>query len=130
MIIHIDTANQLDNSWNKDTVIGIYAEDNSLFVSIRIPSNLKLKIKDKLKDFQTNQVVNHLQAYLLFLACNHKESHFINCDIKRTWLCPDVRPIENYVKCLQKCFSAHGKVDLFQLLKIKIKKKNLKLILG
>ncbi len=122
MILHIDTANQIDNSWYKDTATGVYAEDSSFSSSIMIKHSWKLKIKDKLiKTYSESDIAGYLQAYLVFLCLKEKENILYNSSVKRTWLCPDVKPPKHYMKCLQKCFSNHGKNQLFLSLKIKPK---------
>lgn len=124
IICHIDTANQINNSWYKDTVVGIYAENDSFFSSIIIQSNIKLKIKDKLKEFNEKDIICHLQSYLIYILIKNKEDYFSQRYIHKTFLCPDVRPIRTYIKALSKCFSYHGKSFLLERLKMELKKPN------
>ena len=120
-VYHVDVSNQISNSWYKDSIIGLYAEDKSLLRTIRIPTRLKLRIKDKLKEYPEPYIEGHLLSYLLFRCCMDKEETIKRSLIERTLLCPDLKPIKLYMKCLQKCFSCHGKNDFFMLLKIKPK---------
>ena len=121
-IYHIDASNQIHNTWYKNTAVGICDDKGVFFFSINISSNLKLKIRDKLKEYPPKSVNCNLLAYLVFLIFRYKEEHFKSAQIKTTWLCPDVRPTMYYIKCLSKCFSRHGKHELFDHLSMKIKK--------
>lgn len=118
----IDTANQLNNSWYKDSVVGIYSEKENFFYSILIPTNLKLKIKDKLNEYSQSDIICNLQAYLVFLLIKNKEDYFLYRYPKNICVCPDVRPIPLYLKCISKCFALHGKSELYNLLRFKLKK--------
>jgi hypothetical protein len=122
-ILWVDTANQIDNSWNKPTIVGLLFENNHLFYSITIETKYKLRIKNKLSDYEERVVVNNLQAYLVFLCCTMEGIKF---EISKTYLCPDVRPYNDYNKYLEKCFAYHGKIDLFRKMKFKCQPSNIK----
>ncbi len=109
-ICWVDTANQIHNSWYRDTAVGIFMEKGGKFYGVVIPSKFKLKIKDKLSAFDDSTVVGHLQAYLVYLCCSLIEPL---PEIDKTYLCSDFQPINAYHKYLQKCFSSHGKISLF-----------------
>ena len=119
----IDTANQIHNSWYKDTAVGIFMENSGKFYGVIISGKFKLKIKDKLSIFDSSAVVGHLQAYLVYLCCSLIEPL---PEIERTYLCSDFQPINAYHKYLQKCFSYHGKTDLFLKMRLVKKPKEVK----
>lgn len=122
-IAWVDTANQIDNSWYKRTVVGIFFEKSKRFDSIKIESKYKLKIVDKLKNYDESIVVGNLQAYLVYLCCLIPENIL---ELETTFICSDFQPIRAYHKYLQKCFSYHGKSELFDQLKFKPNPKGIK----
>lgn len=122
-IAWIDTANQIGNSWYKKSVVGIFFEKSGKFVGVEIYSQHKLKIKDKLKDYNEKDVIGHLQAYLVYLCCTRIVPML---QIERTWLCSDFQPIKTYHNYLQKCFGYHGNSELFQGFGFKCKPKEIK----
>lgn len=119
----VDTANQIDNSWYRKTVVAILFEENKKIVSILIENKYKLKIRDKLTNFKESVVVGYLQSYLVFLCC---VSLTYIPKLECTFICPDFQPFRVYHTYLWKCFNYHGKKDLFSKLRIKIKPKEIK----
>ncbi len=101
----IDIANQIQNSWNKDSVMALVGSNVSFALKIR--ADLKKEIKE---EFISNQrphdtkVVALVHAYLIFKCLQiNKDKH-----IKKVKFCRDCRPdhlISNY---LQKIASVEG----------------------
>ncbi len=119
----IDTANQIHNSWYRDTAVGLFFQPSGRFYGLIIPSKYKLKIREKLSCFEDSIVIGNLQAYLVYLCCINLN---FNLEIGKTFLCSDFQPINAYHKYLQKCFSSHGKMDLFYQIKFVQKPKEIK----
>ena len=122
-IAWVDTANQIGNSWYKKTAVGVFFEKSGKFCGIEISSKYKLKIKDKLRNYRESEVIGNLQSYLVYLCFLKVESIPL---LEKTYLCSDFQPIRSYHKYLQKCFSYHGKQELFNNLKIRCKPKEIK----
>lgn len=123
MIIHIDTANQIHNSWYKDTCIGLLCEEENTFFSIKIPHQMKLKIKTKFSPhYPETIIIANLQSFLLFQLISNKEDFFRDKNITKTSICPDIQPIKLYMNSIEKCFVFHGKKELFCKMRFKVKK--------
>ena len=65
-LTHIDTANQLNNSWQRDTVLGIYIEKSEVLYSIRISRKYKSEVCKILRDYWEKDIVLLLQSFLVF----------------------------------------------------------------
>lgn len=119
----IDTANQIHNSWYRDTALGLFFQPSGRFYGIIISSKYKLKVREKLSGFDDSIVIGNLQAYLVYLCCTNLDFYV---GIEKTFLCSDFQPINAYHKYLQKCFSSHGKMDLFYKMKFVQRPKEIK----
>ena len=122
-ICWIDTANQISNSWYKKICICFFFENSKQIFSLVINHKFKLKIKDKLKDYEERTIVGNLQSFLIYLCTSKINSEKI---IFKTYICPDFQPKHEYDRYLQKCFSFHGKMDLFKKFNFKFKDKETK----
>lgn len=122
-ICWIDTANQISNSWYRKTCLCFFFENSKKTYGLKIDHRIKLKIKDKLKEYDERIIVGNLQAYLIYIcsiAVNPEQK------ISKTYICPDFQPKHEYDKYLQKCFSYYGKIDLFRNFNFRFKEKEVK----
>lgn len=104
-VSHIDLAGQIDNPWERDTVLALVNKSKNIYYAIRIRNSDKLKLKKEFINKDETQssrkhnkkVINLIFAYLIFKVLNDKKDL-----ISEVYICPDHRPSKEVHHYIQK----------------------------
>lgn len=118
---HIDIANQINNKWERDSILALVDEEKKIYYSIRFKNCDKSKIKNNYINANKTQsakrhnskVVNLIFAYLIFKILEKNKER-----IKRVYICPDHRPSREVHHFIQKISYELGIHNLTQQINI------------
>jgi len=121
-INHIDLANQIDNPWERDTILSLVNKSKSINYSIRFKNVDKSKIRKKFINLDETQssrrhnkkVINLVFAYLIFKVLNTKRDL-----VNYVFICPDHRPSKEVHHYIQKLSHYFGYSDITRKINIK-----------
>ncbi|MFH1642415.1 MAG: hypothetical protein ABIC04_05965 [Nanoarchaeota archaeon] len=118
---HMDMANQIDNKWERDTILSFVNEQKRNNYSLRLRNKDKSTIKKRfINVLQTEstkrhnkKVVNLIFGYMIF-----KIIRDMKIPITKVIVCPDHRPTKEVHHYIQKIANYCGKPNLLQEVKI------------
>lgn len=104
-INHIDIAGQIDNPWERDSVLALVNKSKNIYCTIRLKNSDKIKLK---KNFinsdgtpsakrHNKKIINLIFAYIIFKVLDNKKNL-----IDEVYICPDHRPSKEVHHYLQK----------------------------
>lgn len=103
-INHMDISNQIDNAWERDTILSFVNKSEKINYSIRLRNSDKSKLKKNFINPSKTQsakrhnrkVVNLIFAYMIFKILEEKSS------MGYVYICPDHRPSKEVHHYIQK----------------------------
>lgn len=112
---HIDIANQIDNDWNRDTILAFVNEQKDSQYTIRFKNQDKSSLKKKfINPVETKstrrhnaKVVNLMFGYMIFKIILE-----MKIPLTRVLICPDHRPTKEVHHYIQKISNFLGKPNL------------------
>lgn len=108
-VYEADISNQIENPWNKETILAIISRDKSFRFTIRLNGEYKLGIKEefchnipkdrsKYHEFQKERNANSIVITIIHAYLIHKIA-VLNQNMSGTLIvCPDARPKEKVEK--------------------------------
>lgn len=108
-VYEADISNQIENPWNKETILAIISRDKSFRFTIKLNGEYKLSIKDEFchnipkdkpnyHEFQKERNANSIVITIIHAYMIHKIAA-LNSKMQGTLIvCPDARPKEKVEK--------------------------------
>lgn len=104
-INHIDIAGQIDNPWERDSILALVNKSKNICCTIRLKNSDKIKLKKEFINSDGTQsakrhnkkVINLIFAYIIFKVLDDNKNL-----IDELYICPDHRPSKEVHHYLQK----------------------------
>ncbi len=107
----VDISNQINNSWNKHSVMALVGK--GIKFAVKINSSDKRKIRKRFRKTITERdIACWIHAFLIFVCWRE------NKIVSRLEICPDCRPTEKVYTYLQRIASVYGYKDFSISVKI------------
>ena len=111
----VDMSNQVDNDWDRDTILAFANKSKNQEYAIRLKNRDKSKIKKKfiyLKETESarkhnKKVINLIFAYLIFKILSESKG-----EKEKVYICPDHRPTREVHHYIQKLSKFNGYPNL------------------
>jgi hypothetical protein len=121
-INHMDLANQIDNPWERDTILVLINKSKNINYSIRLRNTEKSKLKKKYINLNkthsakrhNKKIINLIFAYMIFKILQIKKDV-----INSVLICPDHRPSKEVHHYIQKLSYSFGMPKLTEEINIK-----------